>query len=382
MNFDFSEDQRQFRDSLARFLADKWSTKDVRGYAMGQGDDRALWTGLAEMGFHGALVPEEHGGLGLTFVDLVLAFEEFGRALVTVASVETAIAAWLIARHGNAEQKRTLLPKIAAGERRVALAHQETQAGYDANEIRLSARKVAGGLVLRGAKVLVPHADTADCFLVSARLDDGDPVVVICERSENIRVSPHVTLDPSLPSFAVDFADVRIPAHGVLGGPAALANMTDASALAAAAMATGIASKALDMAVDYAKTRVQFGRVIGSFQAVKHKCADMAVALDGARSASYYAAWALAEAAPDAALAVSVAKAACCDASRLICNESLQVHGGIGFTWEYDLHLYMKRAKVHESAHGNATWHRERVAELILRQDHGAAALASASAAE
>jgi alkylation response protein AidB-like acyl-CoA dehydrogenase len=376
MNFDFSHDQLQFRDSLVRFLKDKWSVKDVRSYLAGVGNDRALWAGLAEMGFYGALVPEEHGGLGLTFIDVVMAFEEFGRALVTIASVETAIAAWLIARHGNPDQKRQLLPKIAAGKHRIALAHQEVESGYHASEIRLSVRKEGDTLRLNGTKILVPHADTADSLLVSARAEAGTLVLVLRDRAD-IVVAPHVTIDASLPCFEVNFANAAVPAQNVLGeqaGASAVGDMTDASALAAAAMATGIASRALDMAVDYAKTRVQFGRVIGSFQAVKHKCADMAVALDGARSTIYYAAWALSERSSDAALAVSLAKAACGDASRAICNESLQVHGGIGFTWEYDLHLYMKRAKVHESVHGNATWHRERIAELILRQDSGAMA--------
>ena len=374
MNFDFSDDQRQFRDSIARFLAEAWATDDIR--AAGKRDRAdALWRGLAELGFHGALVGEEHGGLGLSFIDLVLPLEEFGRALAPVPAVETAIAAWLISRHGSAEQKARLLPRIAAGDLRIALAHQEAEAGYDVDAIGLSARKTVNGHALNGTKILVPHADAADCLLVSARVGSGAPAIFICEQMNVLSLTRHETLDPSLTSFGVDFADVAVPANNLIGGrsgSAAMTDMANASAFAAAAQATGIAGKALDMAVEYAKTRSQFGRIIGSFQAVKQKCADMAVALDGARSAIYYAAWALAESDAEAALAVSMAKAFCGDASRMICNDSLQVHGGMGFTWEYDLHLYLKRAKVFESVHGNATWHRERIATLILSQARGA----------
>lgn len=367
MNFDFSDDQHQFHDSIGRLLADSWTTKDVRA----NDDGRALWSRLTEIGFHSALIEAEHGGLGLTPVDIVLALEEFGSALAPVQAIETALAAWLISRHGSPAQKARLLPKIATGDLRIALAHQEHRAGYRRDAIELRAGKAAGGYVLDGAKILVPHADTSDCLLVSARTGSGAPAVFICERVDALSFRRHATLDPSLPSFAVGFAGVAVPAESLLAGQGArtvLDDMADASAFAAAALATGVAGKALGMAVDHAKTRTQFGRIIGSFQAVKQKCADMAVALDGARSAIYHAAWALAEAPAHVPVAVSMAKAFCGDASRMICNDSLQVHGGMGFTWEHDLHLYLKRAKVLESAHGNATWHRERIAGLILTE--------------
>jgi len=377
VNLNFSEEQRQFRDSVARFFADGWTSGDVRAYGRGEGDDRALWAGLAELGFHGALVGEDHGGLGLSFVDLVLALEEFGRALATVSAVETVVAAWLIGRHGTDEQKRRLLPAIAAGALRIAIAHQEAEAGYDPDGIATSGIRTAGGYVLDGAKILAPHAQGADCLLVSARTDAGLPAIFLCERTEAIPMARHATLDPSMPCFAVGFPGHQLPADSILGGgpdAAVLRDMADACAFAAAAMATGSAAAALDMAVAHARTRVQFGKIIGSFQAIKHKCADMAVALDAARSAIYYAAWALSQSPADAPLAISMAKAFCGDTSRMICNESLQIHGGMGFTWEYDLHLHLKRAKALEAAHGNATWHRERVASLILQAKHNGSA--------
>lgn len=370
MNFDFSNDQRQFHQSIARFLADSWSIKDVRA----NHGDRELWAGLAELGFHGALVGEEHGGLGLTLVDLVRAVEEFGGALAPIQAIDTAIAAWLISRHGSLAQKSRLLPKIAAGDLRITLAHQESGAGYDRKAIEFSARRHAGGYVLAGTKILVPHADTADLLLVSARTDSGAQVIFICGQDSSLSFTRHTSLDPSLPLFAVDFAGLTVAAENLLAdthSPAVLDDMADAAAFAAAALATGIADKALNMAVDYVSNRVQFGKIIGSFQAVKHKCADMAVAVDCARSAIYYAAWALTEAPTHAPLAVSMAKAFCGDASRMVCNDSLQVHGGMGFTWDYDLHLYLKRARVLEGVYGNAAWHRERIAGLILPQKPG-----------
>ena len=357
MDFDFSEDQYLLRDSVNAFLADNWGTKRLRA-AAGQFSEE-LWHGLTGLGLQTLLVPEAHGGAGLGLVDAVLAFEAFGRHLVPGPMLETILISEVIARFGGA----ALLPHIAEGTVRLAFAHAEPGAGHRAEPAGVTATLDRGQWRLHGRKILVPAADSATGLAVSAQLPDGGAALFLCDLSApGVAIARNVAIDPDAMPCRMDFAGT--PA--TLLGDGALPRLLETSAIAAAAAMIGIAGAALDMAVAYAKQRTQFDRPIGSFQAIKHRCADMLVAVETARAAAYYAAWAAAEDDPALPLAVSIAKAAAGDASRFACNECLQIHGGVGFTWEFDVHLFLKRAKLLEYSFGDATWHRERVAQRVL----------------
>jgi alkylation response protein AidB-like acyl-CoA dehydrogenase len=273
--------------------------------------------------------------------------------------LETILVSEVIARFGDA----ALLPGIAEGRVRLAFAHAEPGAGHRTEPSGVTATQHDGQWRLHGRKILVPAADAATGLAVSARLPDGSEALFLCGLpASGVAIARNVAIDPDSMPSRVDFT----AAPATLLGAGALARLLETSAIAAAAGMIGIAGAALDMAVAYAKQRTQFDRPIGSFQAIKHRCADMLVAVETARSAAYYAAWAAAEDDPALPLATSIAKAAAGDASRFACNECLQIHGGVGFTWEFDVHLFLKRAKLLEYSFGDATWHRERVAQLVL----------------
>ncbi len=372
MNFDFGADQYAMRDSVHSFLADQWSTGKLRALADGDGFDAALWQGLTGIGLPAMLLPEAHGGLGLSFVDLALVLEEFGRALVPGPLVETTLAADVVARFGTPQQQATLLPAIAEGACRVVPA--VTEAGSDGEHGLPMSRltKTADGFVLNGRKILVPYAGTADRLLVSVRFDEADEagLVLVDPSAPGVTRRSHTLFDFASRADEVVFASVPLAATSVLGGSpssAALQRLLDAGAAASALQLTGIAGQMLDMAVDYIGQRVQFGRPIGAFQALKHRCADMLVQVETSRTAAYYASWAMSSGtAEEAAKAVSMAKAFCGDAARSVCNEAIQLHGGVGFAWELDLHLYLRRAKSLEYAFGDASVHRERVLAAAL----------------
>jgi alkylation response protein AidB-like acyl-CoA dehydrogenase len=371
MDFEFSEDQRLMQESLRGLLSSRFDIAAARRLADGAGFDAGLWAALAEAGVFAVPVPEAQGGLGLGLVDTVLLLEEFGRALVPAPAAETLLAAELITRCGTPAQRDRWLPGLADGSLHATTAMAEPEGGFGLDQVSLAARRRPGGWVLAGRKTLVPQAAEAGLVLVVARFGvDGRLGIAICPRdADGLTVSAHAGLDLSSRQHLLDFADVAIGEDAVLGGapdPAHAARLFDLAAAAAAAQQAGIAARLLDEAVDYAKQRVQFGQPIGAFQAIKHKCADMATAVEGARAASYHAALALAEGAPDAARAVSVAKAFCGDAARLASREALQIHGGIGFTWELGLHLWLRRAKALELSWGDTAWHRQRALACAL----------------
>lgn len=371
MDFDFSAEQYMFQESIRGFLDKAYDLKKVGALIDGDGRDPALWSKLAELGCFAMLVPEEQGGLGLSFVDLALVFEEYGRALVPSPVVETIVATDAIARFGTEAQKAQLLPKVAEGKLTLVPAIVESDAGFGQDDIAMTAEPSGNGWRLNGRKILVPHAKTADVLLVAVRFGTGGPLgLVLCEPGRaGMTLRRHQTLDPASRFYEISFASVQIVRDDILGGePSAksVQRLYDASGAASATMMTGIAGKVLDRSVEYAGQRVQFDRPIASFQAIKHKCADMAVAIDASQSAAYYAAWALAEDAPDLAKAVSIAKSFCGDTARQVCNEGIQIHGGIGFTWELGLHFYLRRAKVLEYSYGDAAYHRERVLAATL----------------
>ena len=361
MDFDFNSDQYMLRDSVRRFLDDQAGPAQVRG--SGAAFDAQLWQGLCELGLPSLLVPEAHEGTGLGLLDAALLWEDMGRALLPAPLIQTMVVSDTLVRQASAEQAAQWLPALARGQARWSWAQHE--ADRDPSWLQVQARPQGQGWQLNGQKMLVPAAASATHLLVSARGSDGQPGLYVCEAgAAGLTIAPHHSIDDHSGLCKVSFA--ATPAQPLAGGAQALERLLHVSALAASLQMVGVATAAMDLALDYAKQRTQFGQVIGAFQAIKHKFADMLVALEGARSCAYHAAWALADEDSSAAVAVSMAKAASSDMCRLVCNEALQIHGGVGFTHAFDVHWYMRRGKYLEHAFGDASWHRERVAASLL----------------
>ena len=374
MDFGFSEEQEMLRQS-ARSLLEKEcpSTlvrrlmEDERGY------DRGLWQKFAELGWLGLVIPEEDGGAGLSYVDLVLVLEEMGSVVLPSPFIWTVMFAEAIKRAGTAEQKKNLLPAAAAGKLIATVAWQEPSGSWSADGIAMPARAEGDGFALDGVKLFVNDGHIADYFLVAARTggsgNDGVTLFALDTRRSGIMATPLKTMDQTRKLTELKFNGVKAGRDDIVGnvggGWKTLAEVIDRGKVMLAAEMMGGAQKVLDMTVEYAKVRVQFGRPIGSFQAVQHKCANMMVDIEGAKSAVYYASWAVSNDHPESALAASVAKAAASDAYRRVSAEGIQLHGGIGFTWDHDLHLYFKRAKSAEFTFGDAAWNRELVAQAI-----------------
>jgi alkylation response protein AidB-like acyl-CoA dehydrogenase len=379
MYFDFSKEQYMARDSARAFLAERMPVNRLRQLLeTDTGFDADVWEGLAELGWTSVLLPEEHGGLGLSFLDLALVLEESGRALLPAPLVETAVTLPIALEAGSPAQRQRWLPGITRGEivATVALAGRE---GFPLPAgIAVRARPDGRDFVLDGDALLLPFGGVAHLVLTAARLDGGtaDAVALFVVEPGDRGVSwqPLVGLDPTVRMQALRLESVRLPADRLIGAPgharSSLDRPLDAAATALALQAVGGAGRALEMAVEYAKVRQQFGRPIGSFQAIKHKCADMLVAYETARSGAYYAAWAVASGARDAHVAAAMAKATSTEMFRFVAAEAVQVHGGIGFTWEHDLHFYLKRAKYLEFALGTPSQHRETVAAACFGLDH------------
>ncbi len=374
MDFDFSDQQYLFRETFHGFLEQNHDLKKHAALLEGDGFDADLWWGLADLGLFSMLVPEQFGGLGLSFVDMALVLEELGMELVGAPASETIVATDLIVRHGSEKQQARLLPLLAAGKLRVATAIAEPKSGFGDLNIQAQAASNSNGWRLNGHKIMVPHAVMADLIMVAARIGPSQELglVMLEPQRKGVVLREQSTLDPACRFYAMTLDSVAVDVEDFLGGavpqPTSLARLLDVSSAVAALQLTGIAGKVLDIAVAYAAQRVQFGKPIGSFQAIKHKCADMAVAIDAARSAAYYGAWAIAEDAVDRVKAVSMAKSFCGDTARQVCNEGIQIHGGMGFTWELGLHWYLRRAKVLEFSHGDAAFHRERVMAATLAE--------------
>jgi len=377
MDIGFSEEQELLRDTARKFLDGECTTKFVREMMASDAAVTAdFWQQLAANGWLGITYPEEEGGSGLGLVDLVVLMEEIGRAVMpgpfpaTVLLGGTAIAA-----AGSPAQRREWLPRIAAGEVKASLAVTEPNARWDAAGITATARESRGGFVLSGTKMFVPDAHLADVLVVAARIrdgstmEDGVSLFLVPKDAAGLGIRRLPSVDETRKLCEVKLDNVAVPGSALLGevhqGWAPLQQVIDRAAVALSAEMCGAAQRVLDMTVDYAKLRVAFGKPIGTYQGVKHKCADMLVEIENAKSLTYYAAWAVDEGEADAALAVSMAKAAASDAGRKVCAAGIQLHGGIGMTWEHDLQLYLKRAKADEVAFGDASWHRERIARLM-----------------
>ena len=371
MDFGFSEEQEMLRQSARGVLEKECPSTVVRRLMDDdRGFDADLWRTLARLGWTGMVIPEAYGGSGLSYVDLVLVLEEMGRVVLPSPFIWTAMVAEAIGRSGSEAQKQALLPKIAAGDLIATVAWMEPSGLWGADGIAMAARKRGNGFTLDGVKLFVNDAHIADCLLVAARTGGkGITLFAIETKRAGISVTPLKTMDSTRRLSEVKFEGVKATATDVVGtvgdGWKTLANVIDRGKVMLAAEMMGGAQKVLDMTVEYAKVRAQFGRPIGSFQAVQHKCANMMIDVEGAKSAVYYAAWAVSNEVAEAPLAAALAKAAASDAYRRVSADGIQVHGGIGFTWDHDMHLYFKRAKSSEFTFGDATYNRELVAQGI-----------------
>jgi alkylation response protein AidB-like acyl-CoA dehydrogenase len=377
MDVGFSEEQELLRDTARKFLDSACTTKFVRErMTTAEAMTPAFWRQLVEQGWIGINFAEEEGGAGLGLIDLVVLMEEMGRAVMPGPFLATALLGGAAIREaGSAAQREEFLPQLAEGGLRTTLAATEANPRWDASGVTMVAQPMRGGFSLSGTKLFVPDAHLADVIVVAARtrdgstMEDGVSLFLVPKDAAGLGVTQMRSIDETRKLCEVRFDNVAVPQSALLGelhrGWSALARVYDGAAVALAAEMCGGAQRVLDMTVDYAKLRETFGKPIGSYQGVKHKCADMLVDVENAKSLTYYAAWAFDEGEADAPLAVSMAKAYASDASRKVSSAGIQLHGGIGMTWEHDLHLYMKRGKASEVAFGDATWHRERVARLI-----------------
>jgi alkylation response protein AidB-like acyl-CoA dehydrogenase len=376
MDFGFSEEQEMLRSSARDFLAKEAPMTYVRKMMEDEvGFTGDLWKKMADLGWMGLILPEDYGGSGLDFVDLIVVLEEMGRVVLPGPFFSTVVLGGVALLEGASDAlKQALLPKLASGDLKVTLAQLEPSGRWDADGIQLAAKADGGGFVLSGTKLFVPDAHVADQMVVAARTPgskgaDGISLFLIDARAPGITTTQLKTMDQTRRLGEVVLKDVRVPADRVLGtvggGWALLDRVIDRGKVGLCAEMCGGAQRVLEMSVDYAKVREQFGKPIGSFQAIQHKCANMLVEVESSKSVTYYAAWAVANDVAEAPLAAAMAKAYCSDAYRHVSGEGIQIHGGIGFTWEHDMHIYFKRAKSSEVTFGDATWNRELVAQHI-----------------
>jgi len=374
MDFDFTQDQVMLRNLAREFLTEQCPVAHVRAMMDDpRGYDANIYRQLMQLGM--LPFPEEYGGGGLGMVELSILLEEMGRIPYPGPFFATVALAGAAIMHSNDDNaKSRYLPDVCNGDLTMTLAFLEDSIGWDAGAINLQMTKEGGFYRLNGTKRFVPNGQTADVILVAARSGgpgaEGVSIVAVPKGASGLSIAPELMMDLSSRTATLNFADVRVPIENLVGvenqGWPILEATIRSAAVAASAEMLGASRKSLEMAVDYAKVRKQFGQFIGQFQAVKHKLAEMLEQVENAHGAVYYAAWALDANAPDADLAASVAKSTLNEASRKVCGDAIQVHGGIGFTWEYDLHLYFKRAKHLEPLYGNTEFHRERVLRDVL----------------
>jgi alkylation response protein AidB-like acyl-CoA dehydrogenase len=333
MNFDFSDDQHAIKRTASELLAERFKPEKVRELAEDGRYDDDVWREVCELGWPGIFIEEAHGGQGLGVVELIILMEELGYALAPLPFLSNAAAGLVIQAAGGDEQKERWLPGIASGEARGTVAvMRERDGGNEAP--------------------LVPDADSAELIVVIPC--EGPPALVEASAAD---VEPLETIDDTR-----RYARVRAEGGDALEGNGEAG--VHAMPVAVAAELTGVAQHALEMAVDYAREREQFGRKIGAYQAVSHRCAQMMMETESARSTTYYAAW-TADAEPESLpLAASMAKAYASDAGWRVTAAALQIFGGIGFTWEHDLHFFLKRARVNGTLYGTAREHRDAVAQL------------------
>jgi alkylation response protein AidB-like acyl-CoA dehydrogenase len=369
VNFAFTEEQEELRKAVRRFLEDKSPETEVRRLMeTTEGYEPAVWTQMADqLGLQGLAIPEAYGGHGFSYVELIVVLEEMGRALLCAPYFSSvALAANLLLVSGDEAAKQEYLPGIAGGTTIATVALAESSGRWDEPGVTLAATGSPGGWTLTGEKLYVLDGSTSDLILVAARAPAGVSVFAVDKGAAGLTATPLSTMDQTRKQARLGFEATPARLLGQEGaGWAALSKMLDLAAAALAAEQVGGAQKVLEMAVEYAKVRVQFGRPIGSFQAIKHKCADMLLEVESAKSAAYYAGWAAAEDNDELPVVASLAKSYCSEAYFHAAAENIQIHGGIGFTWEHPAHLYFKRAKSSELLFGDPTYHRELLAQRI-----------------
>ncbi len=369
MNFGFSQDQEELRSMVKRFLDDKSPETEVRRLmATDEGYDPAVWAQMgAEMGLQGLGIPEEFGGQGFGPVELYVVFEEMGAALYCGPYFSTvALAAGTLLESGDAAAQQAYLPGIAAGETIATLAILDDRGNWDLSTTTTTATASGDGFTISGEKNYVTDGSLASLILVTATTEKGLSLFAVEKGAAGLTATQLPTMDQTRKQSRLEFANTPARLIGTEGG--ALAIVTVALQKAAAYLAAeqvGGAQRVLTNAVDYAKNRLQFGRPIGSFQAIKHKCADMLLDVESAKSAAYYAAYAAQENSDELPIAASLAKSFCSEAYFHCAAENIQIHGGIGFTWEHHAHLYFKRAKSSEIFLGDPTYHRELLADRL-----------------
>jgi alkylation response protein AidB-like acyl-CoA dehydrogenase len=370
IDFGLSEDQEALQRAAREFLARECPPALVRETAKTpDGVPRALFAKMAELGWMGLVVPESEGGLGLGTLELALVCEELGRVAAPGPFLPTQLVTVALLRAGSKAQRRQWLPRLVTGEALAALAYLEESDRHDTAGVTLPARRTRGGWRLDGSKLFVMGAPGADLLLVAARTGrDGVSLFLVESAAAGVRVRPEETVDLTRRVGEVRLRDVVVDRSALLGREGAgwpvLARLLDLGAVGIAADSFGGAARALEMAVEYSRVRQQFGRQIGSFQALKHMAAEMVAEVEPARSLVWYAAYATDHRSGEAPRAASLAKARLGDVYSRSVNRAVQMHGGIGFTWEHDLHLWFKRACWNEVAFGDPTFHRERLARI------------------
>ncbi len=377
MDFRFNEEQEELRASARAFLEEESSSEQVRSASESElGWDPELWGRLAgELGWTAVQIPEAYGGLGLGYVELVALLEIMGERLLCAPFFSSiCLGANALTLAGSEEQKTKWLPAIAEGEKRAALAHSGSRGMAGPEAVDLEAKRDGEDFILTGRHALVVDGHSADLLVVAARIAgtrgaEGIRLFALPDSCEGLGRNIRPTLDPTRRLASLDFDSVRVGPEALLAGEdeawPVLERCLQLGAIALAAEQVGGAQKCLEMSVAYALERVQFGRPIASFQAIKHKCADMMVEVESARSAVYYAACVASEGSEELASSASLAKAYCSETYFRCAADAIQIHGGVGFTWEYDVHLHFKRARSSESLLGEPAYHRELIAQQI-----------------
>ncbi len=374
MDLALDETQQMLKNSARDFLSRECQPEVVRAMERDErGYSPELWDQMVTLGWTGLPFPEEHGGTAASFLDLAVLVEEMGRALAPVPFLSTVVLGGLtVMEAGNEEQRRQIIPDICRGQVILTLAVLEEEASYWPGDIRLGAQERDGGFVLNGTKMFVPDGAVADLLIVAARTSGGDSeqgvtLFLIPASSDGLEVRPQLTVASDRQAQAV-FTNVSVPASSVLGevggGCPALTNALRRAAAAKCVEMAGGADAVLDMTVEYVKNRVQFGRPVGSFQAVQHHCANMATDAEGIRLVAYQAAWCISEG-QESSQEVALAKSWVSDAYQRVCSLAHQCHGAIGFTQEHNLQLYTRRARMQETAYGDGYFHRELVAQSL-----------------
>ncbi|OGO21189.1 MAG: hypothetical protein A2144_14810 [Chloroflexi bacterium RBG_16_50_9] len=376
MNFELDEEQVMLKTSARDFLEKECPKKLVRGMMEDEkGYSPELWKKIADLGWLGLTFPEEYGGIGSSFLDLVVLLEECGRALLPAPIISTVVLTGRpILAAGTDEQKKQFLPQITSGEMILTLAFMEASASLEASDITVTATPSGNNFIINGTKLFVPDAHVADYLLCVTRTKDssnkeeGITLFLVDARTDGIKIEVLETMTGEK-LCGVVFNNVAVPKKNILGeldqGWSIMKRVLVEAQVAECAWMIGGARWAMETTIDYAKTRIAFERPIGSFQAIQHKLANIAVEVEGSTSIMYYAAWTIMENDPEMTLAASMAKSWCGETYKHATFDGVQIHGGIGYTWDHDMHLYLKRAKACEVTFGDSDYHREKVAQIL-----------------